>query len=152
MKTAIYNLLSKLPIETVLIFLAAFIAPIATIMWALGFLVFTDMVLAMWTAYKTGVTITSRKMSATISKGILYMLAIIVAHVVELYLFPIPCVSAVAGLIAMIEVKSMGESFAKLLGYDIFKQLITNLTRKFTNDNKPSGPPENTSDDTPAVS
>ena len=111
------------------LWVSLFLAPLYPVMLAIGFLLFADMVVGIYAAYKQKEKITSRKMSNTISKILLYNLTIIVSFVVEKYLFTgIPFVKITAGLIALVEMKSLAENLYKATGlklWDAIKQYIT---------------------------
>jgi hypothetical protein len=64
-------------------------------------------------------------MKPTITKGIVYMFAIIVAHVFEKnFSFGYDAVKVVGGLIALIELKSFDENIKDITGSSLFKKII----------------------------
>lgn len=76
-------------------------------------------------ARKRGEEITSKKMRPTVTKGIGYMIAILVAHVFEQHFIQgFDAMKIVAGLIAFIEVKSLDENFRVITGKSLFKQFL----------------------------
>ena len=105
-----------------------FLAPLYPVMLAIGFLLMADMVVGIYAAWKQREKITSRKMSNTISKIFLYNLTIIAGFVVEKYLLPgIPFVKITAGLIGLVEIKSLAENLYKATGlklWDAVKQYL----------------------------
>lgn len=110
----------------ILAFIAIFLTDLEAALWALGFLIFTDTVLGIWAAYKKGgwKAITSRKLGRIITKLVLYPLAIIVAKVAEQYLAPsIPWIDITAGIVAIVEVKSIFEKIGMLLGFDLWAKV-----------------------------
>lgn len=117
----------------ILAFCIAFITPLAPTMLAIGFLLMIDFFTGMWAAYKNEEKITSRKMGTTVSKIVLYNIAIITCSVVERYLVPqIPFVSIAAGAIALVELKSLTENIYKATGlnlWDTFKEYISRIKK-----------------------
>jgi hypothetical protein len=94
-------------------------------LFGLGFLVLTDFATGMLAAKKRGEVISSRKMRPTITKGIGYMAAILVAHTFEKSFMPdLNCLKIVSGLIALIELKSLDENLKDLTGKSFFKQFF----------------------------
>jgi len=107
-------------------FLAIFFATVQDALLAIGFLIMVDTFTGIWGAFKTGGTkaITSRKAGRIISKLILYPLAIIVAKVAQDFLAPaIPWVDVTAGILAMVEVKSIFENMSLILGFDLWTRI-----------------------------
>jgi len=109
----------------------AILAPITPIVLTLSFLIFIDFVFGIYRAYKMGDKITSRKMSKTVSKILLYNLVIICLHFLEQYILEtgIPLDKLAASLIAVIELKSIDESWSMIFGWSIWHKLVTSLER-----------------------
>jgi len=75
--------------------------------------------------------IKSRPMGRIVAKLILYPLCLIVGKVAEQYLTPaIPWIDVTAGILAVIEVKSIFENVSLILGYDIWDKIKDALSRK----------------------
>ena len=107
-----------------------FLAPIYPTMLAIGFLLVGDFILGIIAAYKQKESITSRKMSNTISKMFLYNFTIIVLFVCEKYLVPeIPFVKIGSGLIAVVELKSLSENVYKATGLKLWESIKGYITR-----------------------
>ena len=110
--------------EIIVAFLISFFVPIYPQMIAVGVLVSFDFIFGIWAAYKKGEDITSSKMRNTLSKGIVYMFAIITAHLSESYLVQaIPITQAVVSLVGIIEIKSLFENYSKITGVPFLKSL-----------------------------
>lgn len=110
----------------ILAFLVIFFTEIQSALIAIAFLIFVDTFTGIWSAYKKGgrKTITSRKLGRIITKVILYPLALIVAKVSEQYLAPaIPWADVTAGILAVVEVKSIFENMSVLLGFDLWDRV-----------------------------
>lgn len=111
-------------------FLTIFFADIQSALIAIGFLIFADTFTGMWSAVRKGgrMAITSRKMGRIVTKLILYPLALIVAKVSEQYLAPsIPWTDVTAGILAVVEVKSIFENMSSLLGFDLWDRIKNQL-------------------------
>lgn len=112
--------------------LLVILAPIQATMITVGFLIFLDTGTGIWAAFKRQEKITSAALRRTISKMIIYQLAVISGYLVETYLMMglIPVAKVVAGYIGLVELKSILENGNVILGTDIFKLLIRKLGSK----------------------
>lgn len=112
-------------IEVSAIWLLTYFSPILGVLFGIGVLVVIDFITGIMAANKRGEAIRSNKMKPTITKGIVYMFAIIVAHVFEKH-FSIgyDAVKIVGGLIALIELKSFDENIKDITGSSLFKKII----------------------------
>ena len=123
MKTFFINLL----LSTLAIF-----TPLTPVLLSVGFLIFCDFFSGLYKAYKTCNKITSNKMSNTISKMVLYNLAILSGFVFEVYilhgLFPITKI--ISGAIGMIELKSISENVYIITGVSYFERIKELFKRK----------------------
>jgi len=112
-------------LEITAIWLFTYFAPIFGVMFGIGLLVVIDFITGIMAAKKRGETIRSNKMKPTISKGIIYMFAIIVAHIFEKnFSLGYDAVKIVGGLIALIELKSFDENIKDITGKSLFKKII----------------------------
>ena len=120
MKNFVLNNLSA-----IYIYIIVYFSPVFPVLFGLGFLVLTDFVTGMLASRKRGEVISSRKMRPTITKGIGYMAAILVAHTFEKSFMPdLNALKIVSGLIALIELKSLDENLKDLTGKSFFKQFF----------------------------
>jgi phage-related holin len=119
--------------------LAAFavLAPIHAVMVVTGILIVLDTITGIWAALKTGQTFNSAALRRSVSKALVYQIAIISAFMVEKWLLAdiLPASKLVAGLIGVVELTSILENLNKIYGTDIFKSIIAKLGS--VNDNKP---------------
>lgn len=124
-------------IKILLASLAA-LAPIKMVMITVGFLIFGDLVTGMWAAHKRGEKISSAAMRRTISKIFVYQLSIISGFLLETYILDhvLPIAKIVAGVIGMVEFKSILENSNTIVGGDIFKTILS----KLGSDNDPHKP------------
>lgn len=107
----------------------AVLTPIKAIMIVTGILIFVDLILGIWAAIKRSEQIKSSAMRRTISKMVVYQIAVITGFLCETYLLNgvIPVSKLVAAAIGMVEIKSIFENCNSILGYDLFKQVIQKL-------------------------
>lgn len=117
--------------------LVAFVSPLFPLAILVSTLIGTDFVFGIYRAYKTKQEINSRKMGHTISKLFLYNLAILSVFMLEKLVFgtDVQFTKVVVGVIAMVELKSIDESFRILYGFSIYESLIDKIKRG-TNENK----------------
>lgn len=109
------------------ILVAAFLAPIASVIFAVLFLIFVDLVTGIIASKKEKQVITSSAMSRTIAKTFVYCTTIIVTYVVHKYLlvgFDFPVESIVSGFIALTEMKSILENLNRISNHSVLKDLI----------------------------
>ena len=119
----------------ILAFLAIFFADLQGALLAIGFLILADTYTGIWAAYKKdGVkAITSRKAGRIVAKFILYPLSLIVAKVSQQYLSPaIPWIDVTAGILAVVEVKSIFENMSLILGFDLWEKIKKQLWKDKT--------------------
>lgn len=114
-------------LKSVLLFAAAFLAPISTVIFAVIFLIFVDLITGILASLKEKQRITSSAMSRTIAKTFVYCTTIIVTYVVHKYLlvgFDFPVESIVSGFIALTEMKSILENMDRISNHSVLKDLI----------------------------
>ena len=69
-----------------LLALVTIFLPIKELMITIGFLVGADMIVGIWKAIKLGIKIRSRRMSDSVTKMLLYQLAIVSGFLIETYI------------------------------------------------------------------
>lgn len=108
--------------------LIAALAPIHGLMLIVGFLIFSDLVTGIIAAYQRGESIKSGAMRRTISKMLVYQLAVVSAFQMEV-LMPglLPFAKLAAGAIGLVEFKSILENVESFVGEPIFKKIIRAL-------------------------
>jgi len=107
----------------------AILAPIQPVLIATGVLIFADLVLGLAAAWKRGEAITSAALRRTISKIVIYNIAVISGFIVEKYLMSdlIPATKLIAGVIGAVELKSILENADTINGAPIFLSIIKSL-------------------------
>lgn len=107
----------------------AALAPIKMVMITVGVLIMADLVTGIWAALKRGEKVSSAAMRRTISKMFIYQLAVICGFMLETYILDgiVPVAKIVAGVIGMVEFKSILENSNHIVGGDLFKIVIAKL-------------------------
>jgi hypothetical protein len=88
-----------------------------------------DLVTGIWAALKRGEKVSSAAMRRTVSKIFIYQLAVVSGFMLETYILEgiLPVAKIVAGVIGMVEFKSILENSNHIVGGDIFKLVIQKL-------------------------
>lgn len=113
----------------------AALAPIHMVMITVGVLILADLTTGIWAAIKRGEKVSSAAMRRTISKIFIYQLAVVTGFMLETYILDsvLPVAKIVAGVIGMVEFKSILENSNHIVGGDIFRIII----QKLGSDNDP---------------
>ena len=107
----------------------AALAPIMMVIITVGVLIMVDLITGIWAALKRGEKISSAAMRRTISKIVIYQVAVISGFMLETYILEgiLPVAKIVAGVIGMEEFKSILENCNMIMGGDMFKIIINKL-------------------------
>ena len=109
--------------------LIAVLAPAQALLISVGFLILADLVTGIWAAVKRGEKIQSSVARRTISKAVVYQLAVISGFLVETYMLEelLPVSKIIASVIGLVELKSILENANSILGQDLFKTVLSRL-------------------------
>ncbi len=104
----------------------AVFAPIKAVMFATGALIFIDLATGVWAAIKRKEPVTSKGISRTIAKIVLYELALATSYLVHQYMTGdlLPADKLVAGLIGIVELKSILENMNTINGSPVFAAIV----------------------------
>lgn len=115
----------------------SFFLPISGILFLIGFAIFVDTLTGIWKAKKLKLPITSRKLSAIVSKLFLYEVAVIGFYLIDYYILndiiltffsvPLMLTKILSLVLVSIEVMSISENYKAVKGIDIwsaFKNLL----------------------------
>jgi sugar phosphate permease len=118
-------------VNTMLVALAV-LAPIKPLLLACGVLIFADMVTGMMAARKRGEKISSASMRRTVSKLVIYHVAIISGFVLEAFMLEnlLPVSKIVGGVIGLVEFKSVLENASTVAGRDLVQLVKEKLGSK----------------------
>ena len=110
----------------------AILSPIKPLLIACGFLIVADMITGMFAAHKRKEQIQSAEMRRSITKMVVYQIAIIAAFVLEKYMMDsiVPVSKIVSGVIGMVEFKSILENVSTIAGQDILAMVTDKLGSK----------------------
>jgi hypothetical protein len=124
----------------------AVFAPIKALFLVTGILILSDLVTGILAARKRGQKISSAAMRRTITKVFVYQCAIGIGFLIETYMLDgfVPVSKIAAGLISLVEGKSIFENLDVINGHPIFKTLVEKLGS--VNDLKEVLPPSDKKD------
>lgn len=107
----------------------AIFAPIKTIILVTGLLIFSDLITGLLVARKEKREITSAGLRRTATKIFVYHAAIMLGYLVEVVMIDgfLPISKIAAGLISVVEMKSILENLDIINGSPVFKDLIKRL-------------------------
>ena len=133
MKTQLSLLILSIQSEllTLISICFAFFLPISGILIMIGVLISIDTITGIWKAKKIGEKITSRKLSAIISKLALYEVTVIMFFLIDQFILndiiltffsvPFMLTKVVALVLASIEVMSINESYKQVKQVDLWQ-------------------------------
>jgi hypothetical protein len=139
MKVQLAILLSSIQKYIIQLFavVGSFFLPISGILFLIGFAIFVDTLTGIWKSKKLGVPITSRKLSAIVSKLFLYEVAVIGFYLIDKFILndiiltffsvPLMLTKILSLVLCSIEVISISENYKAVKGIDIwsaFKNLL----------------------------
>jgi hypothetical protein len=111
----------------------AFFLPISGILIMIGVLISIDTITGIWKAKKIGDKVTSRKLSAIISKFGLYEITVIMFYLIDRFILndiiltfftvPFMLTKIVALVLASIEVMSINENYKIVKGIDLWQSM-----------------------------
>jgi hypothetical protein len=107
----------------------AVFAPIKALFLVTGILILSDLVTGILAARKRGQKISSAAMRRTITKVFVYQCAIGIGFLIETYMLDgfVPVSKIAAGLISLVEGRSIYENLDVINGSSVFKSLIKKL-------------------------
>lgn len=118
----------------------AVFSPIRAVMATTGALIFADLFTGVWAAIKRKEPVTSKGFSRTVAKILLYETALCMSYLVHQYMTGdlLPADKLVAGMIGIVELKSILENLDTISGAPVFQQIIN---KAIDAENKNLGPP-----------
>lgn len=116
-------------LKAIAIALFALLAPVHAVMAAVGALILIDLVVGLLAAKKRGEHISSSCLRRTVTKAVVYQVAIISGFLLQQYLIAdfIPVAKLIASTIGIVEVKSILENLDEINGSSLFKSLVKKL-------------------------
>lgn len=114
----------------------AFLMPISGLLFLVGFVIILDTVTGIWKSYKNKVKITSRGLSAIISKMLLYEVTVVLFYMIDTFILnniilqffsvDLLLTKVLALILVSIEVMSINENYKAVKGLDLW-QAMKNL-------------------------
>ena len=112
---------------------STFFLPITGILFLIGFSIVIDTITGIWKSKKLGVPITSRKLSAIISKLMLYEVAVILFYLIDRFILndiiltffsvPLMLTKILSLVLVSIEVMSISENYKAVKGIDLWQAM-----------------------------
>lgn len=112
---------------------STFFLPITGILFLIGFAILVDTLTGIWKAKKLGIPITSRKLSAIISKLMLYEVAVILFYLIDRFILndiiltffsvPLMLTKILSLVLVSIEVISISENYKAVKGIDLWQAM-----------------------------
>lgn len=142
MKLQLYLLIANIRLigfPKLLAIIGAFFLPISGILFLVGFSIFVDTLTGIWKARKLKIPITSRKLSAIVSKLFLYELAVIGFYLIDKFILndiiltffsvPLMLTKILALVLVSIELTSINENYISIKNISIFQSLKNLFSR-----------------------
>lgn len=135
MKTQLLLLTTKLKLYSMQLFaiVSSFFLPISGILILIGVSVIVDTITGVWKSKKLGTPITSRKLSAVISKILLYEVTVMLFYLIDYFIIndivltffsvELMITKILALVLVSIEVISLNENIKAVKGIDIWDSL-----------------------------
>ena len=118
---------------------STFFLPITGILFLIGFAILVDTITGIWKAKKLGIPITSRKLSAIISKLMLYEVAVILFYLIDRFILndiiltffsvPLMLTKILALVLVSIEVMSINENYEAVRGINMWTAMKNLFSR-----------------------
>lgn len=109
----------------------AFFLPVSGILFLIGFSIVVDTLTGIWKSKKLKIAITSRRLSAIVSKMFLYELAVIGFYLIDFWILndiiltffsvPLMLTKILSLVLVSIEVMSINENYKEVKGIDIWQ-------------------------------
>jgi len=163
MKLQLYILLAniRLSFTKLLAVVGAFFLPISGILFLVGFAIFVDTLTGIWKAKKLKIPITSRKLSAIISKLFLYELAVIGFYLIDFWILndivkqffsvPLMLTKILSLVLVSIEVMSINENYFAIRKISIWQGMKNLFSRAKEIKNDINGIRSNQDSSTPII-
>jgi len=163
MKVQLVILLSSIQKSSLqlLAVISAFFLPITGILFLIGFAIVVDTLTGIWKSKKLGLPITSRKLSAIISKLMLYEVAVIGFYLIDKFILndiilqffsvPLMLTKILSLVLCSIEVISISENYKAVKGIDIWSAFKNLLQRSKEIKNDIDGVRYNKDSSTPSI-
>jgi len=135
MKIQLFILLTNIRLATpkLLTIIGAFFLPISGILFLIGFAILLDTLTGIWKSKKLGIPITSRKLSAIVSKLFLYEVAVIGFYLIDYFILndiiltffsvPLMLTKILSLVLVSIECISINENYFQIRGISVWDSM-----------------------------
>lgn len=114
--------------EVVALSIAAIFAPIKSLLVTTAVMITVDLITGIWAAVNRKEHITSAGLRRTVSKILVYEVAIMLAYLAEHYMSDIiPFVKMTSAMVSVVELKSIYENIDSIGGGGLLKTLVDKL-------------------------
>ena len=141
--------------------IGSFFLPISGILFLIGFAIVVDTLTGIWKSKKLGIPITSRKLSAIISKLLLYEVAVIGFYLIDYWILndiilkffsvPLMLTKILSLTLVSLETLSISENYKAVKGIDIWSAFKNLLQRSKEIKNDIDGVRHNQDNTTPII-
>ena len=131
------SLKSRWPIYLSMV--STFFMPINGLLFLVGFAIFVDTITGLWKAKKLKQPVTSRKLSAVISKMLLYEVTVILFYLIDKFILndilltffsvPLMLTKVLSLVLVSIEVVSINENYKAVKGIDLWQSAKNLISR-----------------------
>ena len=131
------SLKSRWPIY--LSMMSTFFMPINGLLFLVGFAIFVDTITGLWKAKKLKQPVTSRRLSAVISKMLLYEVTVILFYLIDKFILndilltffsvPLMLTKVLSLVLVSIEVVSINENYKAVKGIDLWQSAKNLISR-----------------------
>ena len=163
MKLQLFILLAniRLSFPKLLAVVGSFFLPISGILFLIGFAIIVDTLTGLWKAKKLKIKITSRKLSAVISKLFLYEIAVIGFYLIDYFILndiimkffsvPLMLTKILSLILVSIECISINENYFQIRGISIWDSMKLLFARAKEIKNDINGIRSNQDSSTPSI-
>lgn len=119
--------------------ISTFLMPISGLLFLVGFVILLDTITGVWKSYKNKVKITSRGLSAIISKMLLYEVTVIMFYMIDKFILnsiilqffsvELLLTKVLALILVSIEVMSINENYKAVKGLDLWEAMKNLFSR-----------------------
>lgn len=131
------SLKSRWPIYLSMV--STFFMPVNGLLFLVGFAIFVDTITGLWKAKKLKQPITSRRLSAVISKMLLYEVTVILFYLIDIFILndilltffsvPLMLTKLLSLVLVSIEVVSINENYKAVKGIDLWQSAKNLISR-----------------------
>lgn len=131
------SLKSRWPIYLSMV--STFFMPVTGLLFLVGFAIFVDTITGLWKAKKLKQPVTSRRLSAVISKMLLYEITVILFYLIDKFILndilltffsvPLMLTKVLSLVLVSIEVVSINENYKAVKGIDLWQSAKNLISR-----------------------